>query len=160
MYKEIERKFLVVGNAWRNEASSFQFCQGYIYSSAQCLVRIRTESEKAYITIKGPKDGIARTEYEYPIPLQDAQELLEKLAFKPLIYKTRHKVPMGEYVWEIDEFEGDNAGLIVAEIEIESEDAHFERPAWLGKEVTHDARYRNAALARLPYAQWPEEEKI
>ncbi len=159
MYREIERKFLVIGEQWRELATSYHFCQGYIYSSPTCFVRVRTESEKAFLTIKGPKDGISRSEYEYAIPLEDAKELLETLAHKPLIYKIRHKIPQGEHIWEVDEFCGDNTGLIVAEIELESEQAQFVKPAWIGKEVTDDARYRNAALARLPYCQWSEEEK-
>ena len=159
MFKEIERKFLVHGEEWRPFATSSEFCQGYIYSSPKGLVRIRTESEKAFLTIKGPKMGISRTEYEYPIPLTDANELLETLANKPLIYKTRHKIPMGKYIWEIDEYRGDNTGLIVAEIELESEDDVFEKPNWIGKEITHDARYRNAALAKYPYSQWAEDLK-
>ncbi len=159
MYEEIERKFLVQGEAWRELATSFHFCQGYIYSSPTCFVRVRIESEKAYLTIKGPKSGISRAEFEYPIPMSDAKELLENLAHKPLIYKIRHKIPQGKHMWEVDEFCGDNAGLIVAEIELENEHAHFEKPAWIGKEVTDDARYRNAALARQPYSQWSEEDK-
>ncbi len=159
MHNEIERKFLVIGDAWRELATSFQFCQGYIYSSQHCFVRIRKESNQAFLTVKGPKSGIARPEFEYPIPPQDAEELLQTLANKPLIYKTRHKLPMGQHIWEIDEFEGDNTGLIVAEIELESENTPFEKPSWLGQEVTHDARYRNAALARFPYCQWSEEDK-
>ncbi len=159
MFKEIERKFLVLGDSWRSLGTSFAFCQGYIYSSEHCFVRIRTEADKAVLTIKGPKSGIGRPEFEYPIPMDDAQELLETLAHKPLIYKIRHKIPMGKHVWEVDEFCGDNAGLIVAEIELENEDEHFTKPEWIGKEVTFDARYRNAALARHPYSQWDDEQK-
>ncbi len=154
VFREIERKFLVLGQEWRKEAQSFTFCQGYLYSSPLCLVRVRTEDAKAYLTIKGPKDGIGRIEFEYPIPLDDAQELLKNVAHQPLIYKIRHKVVRHAHTWEVDEFCGDNAGLIVAEIELKSEDESFEKPDWLGKEVTHDARYRNAALAREPYCTW------
>ncbi len=154
MFKEIERKFLVIGDAWRAEATSYDFCQGYLYSSPLCLVRIRTENEQAYLTIKGPKDGIGRIEFEYAIPLGEAQELLKNVARQPLIYKIRHKIPTKSHVWEVDEFCGDNKGLIVAEIELKSEDEAFERPTWLGEEVTYDARYRNAALAREPYSTW------
>ncbi len=159
MYREIERKFLVLGEDWRSLGTSFQFCQGYIYSSPHCFVRVRTESDKAVLTIKGPKSGIGRPEFEYAIPVRHAQELLEDVAHKPLIYKIRHKISWGKHVWEIDEFCGDNAGLIVAEIELESEEESFDKPAWIGKEVTFDPRYRNAALARCPYSQWSEEEK-
>ncbi len=154
MFREIERKFLVIGDAWRKDAIVLELCQGYIYSSPLCLVRIRTENEQAFLTIKGPKDGIARTEFEYAIPLKDAKELLENVAKKPLIHKIRHKVLFENRVWEVDEFCGDNQGLIVAEIELKSEDEVLSKPAWLGEEVTHDARYRNAALAREPYTTW------
>ncbi len=154
MFKEIERKFLVQSDAWRKDAQSYEFCQGYLYSSPLCLVRIRTEDDQAFLTIKGPKDGIGRLEFEYPIPLNDAHELLQNVAKQPLIYKIRHKVPFGGHIWEIDEFCGDNQGLIVAEIELESEDADFIKPDWLGEEVTYDARYRNAALAREPFSTW------
>ncbi len=154
MFREIERKFLVVGDAWRKDAKVYELCQGYIYSSPLCLVRIRTENELAYLTIKGPKDGIARIEFEYPIPLSDAKELLQNVAKQPLISKIRHKVTHENRVWEVDEFCGDNQGLIVAEIELTSEEELFSKPAWIGEEVTHDARYRNAALARAPYSTW------
>ncbi len=154
MHNEIERKFLVTADSWRKEAISYEFCQGYIYSSENCFVRVRTENELAFLTIKGPKSGIARPEFEYPIPITDAKELLQNLAHKPLIYKIRHKVLCPPHVWEIDEFCGDNAGLIVAEIELQNAKESFEKPSWLGEEVTFDARYRNAALAKTPFTQW------
>ncbi len=159
MHTEIERKFLVIGDAWREHAVSHKFCQGYIYSAHNCFVRVRTEDTAAFLTIKGPKDGIGRPEFEYPIPLHDAQELLENLAHPPLIYKIRHKVPSPPHVWEIDEFCGDNAGLIVAEIELHDTQETFEKPSWLGEEVTFDARYRNAALAKNPFSQWKKGQK-
>ncbi len=159
MYQEIERKFLVLGEHWRTLGKAVHFCQGYIYSSPLSFVRIRTEDDRALLTIKGPKSGIGRPEFEYAIPLQDAEELLENLAYPPLIYKTRHFIPVGKHIWEVDEFGGDNAGLIVAEIELQSEDEEFEKPSWIGQEVTFDARYRNAALARHPYCHWDEALK-
>ncbi len=159
MYTEIERKFLVLGDAWRPLASSVHFCQGYIYSSPQSFVRVRTENDGAVLTIKGPKSGIGRPEFEYAIPFEDAEELLEHLAHKPLIYKTRHNITLGKHTWEVDEFRGDNAGLIVAEIELQSEEEIFEKPPWIGEEVTFDPRYRNAALARHPYCMWDDAQK-
>ncbi len=159
MHNEIERKFLVIGDAWRENAVSHKFCQGYIYSADTCFVRVRTEDNFAFLTIKGPKNGIGRPEFEYPIPINDAQELLDNLAHQPLIYKIRHKVPSPPHVWEIDEFCGENDGLIVAEIELTTDEEDFEKPAWLGEEVTFDARYRNAALAKQPYSQWKKEDK-
>ncbi len=159
MYTEIERKFLVTDESWKKEAVGIAYCQGYIYSTPQCLVRIRLEGNTAYLTIKGPKHGIARMEFEYTIPTKDAEELLQDMAFKPLIYKKRYKIPLDNHIWEIDVFEGDNTGLIVAEIELQTENATFTQPPWLGKEVTHDPRYRNAALARHPFSQWTMAEK-
>ncbi len=159
MYREIERKFLVLGDTWRALGQAVHFCQGYIFSSPQSFVRVRTEDDRAVLTIKGPKSGIGRPEFEYPIPFEDAKELLEHLAHKPLISKIRHFIRLGQHTWEVDEFCGDNAGLIVAEIELQSEEEYFEKPHWIGEEVTFDPRYRNAALARHPYCLWDEALK-
>ncbi len=159
MHTEIERKFLVKDMSWRHEAKGIAYCQGYIHSTPNYFVRIRTEGEKACITIKGPKKGIGRKEFEYSIPLEDAQNILETMAFKPLIYKYRYKIPLENHIWEIDVFQAENTGLIVAEVELRHENETFIRPFWLGEEVTYDARYRNAALAKHPYSLWSEEEK-
>ncbi len=159
MYTEIERKFLLLHDDWRHEATSCLLHQGYIYSTTQCLVRIRIADEDAFLTVKGPKDGIRRVEFEYPIPLKDAEELLEHMARKPTIQKRRHKVHVGEHVWEIDEFLDDNAGLILAEIELKHEDEVFHKPSWVGVEVTDDPRYRHNFLAQHPYTQWSHAEK-
>ncbi len=157
MYIEIEKKFLILNESWRKDATSVPFCQGYIYSQDGCFVRVRTAGQKAFLTIKGSKHGISRPEFEYSIPLSDAEELLQTMAQKPLIYKVRHNVSLDKHIWEIDEYMGENAGLFVAEIELTSEDEIFTRPTWLGQEVTHDPRYRNAALARCPFSQWDKE---
>jgi adenylate cyclase len=117
-------------------------------------IRVRIKGESAEINIKHTRDGISRLEYEYEIPLDDAQEILDQVALKPLIDKTRHHVVHGKHLWEIDEFYGDNAGLLVAEIELDSADEAFERPAWLGEEVSLDQRYYNSNLSKQPYTQW------
>ncbi len=117
------------------------------------------EEDQSFLTIKGPKDGIARPEFEYSIPTKDALDLLEQLAYKPLIHKIRHTLYNGEHLWEIDEFCDDNNGLIVAEIELTSKTEFFEKPIWIGKEVTFDAKYRNASLAKFPYTTWTKQQK-
>lgn len=152
MAKEIERKFLVKEGAWRNEKGT-QYRQGYLNSVKERVVRVRTIDDKAYLTIKGLTVGASRLEFEYEIPRPDADQLLD-ICEKPLIEKTRYIVVEGEFVWEIDEFIGENEGLIVAEVELESEDQDFPRPAWVGKEVTGDPRYFNSNLIKNPYKMW------
>lgn len=149
---EIERKFLVVGHAWRN-ASGVLYRQGYLNRDKARTVRIRIAGESAFLTIKGQSTGATRAEFEYPVPLSDAQALLA-LCDGPLIEKTRYLVQHGGHCWEVDEFAGDNAGLAVAELELVSEDEAFTKPDWLGEEVTHDARYFNSNLATFPYKVW------
>jgi adenylate cyclase len=150
---EIERKFLLAGEGWRALGSPVLLRQGYLSSHKERVVRVRIEGERAQLTIKGKSAGAARGEWEYPIPLFDASELLE-LCEQPIIEKTRTRVAFGAHVWEIDEFFGANQGLVVAEIELASEDEAFERPEWIGAEVTHDARYFNSSLIRHPFTQW------
>lgn len=154
MSKEIERKFLVNGNAWRTLAQGVLYRQGYLNSAKERTVRVRTAGEKGFLTVKGITNGVTRSEFEYEIPFADANEMLSGLAEKPLIEKRRFKIPAGSLVWEIDEFLGENAGLIVAEIELPDEDAPFERPVWLGREVSNDPRYFNSNLVRHPFSQW------
>ncbi len=158
MAKEIERKFLVVGDAWRALAQGVEYRQGYLNSIKERTVRIRTVGEKAVITVKGPTVGVTRMEFEYQIPYDDCVAMLDNLAEKPIIEKKRYKIPMGEFVWEIDEFFGVNAGLIVAEIELKSEDQTFEKPEWIGKEVSGDPRYFNSMLVAHPYSTWKDKE--
>ena len=155
MGTEIERKFLLRSDAWRDEAHDAQrFVQGYLSRGDATAVRVRIAGALAELNIKHSIDGVHRLEYEYPLPLDDARELIEKVALRPLIDKTRHYVRRGSHLWEIDEFHGDNAGLIVAEIELETADDEFERPDWLGDEVSTDARYYNSNLSRHPYSTW------
>ena len=154
MRKEIERKFLIVGHAWRALAQGIMYRQGYLNSAKERTVRVRTAGDKAFLTIKGVTVGAARTEYEYEIPLADGNALLDNLAEKPLIEKKRYKIPQKALVWEIDEFFGENQGLIVAEIELAREDQTFDTPEWIGEEVTHDSRYFNSNLIRHPFTTW------
>ena len=156
MAKEIERKFLVINDDWRSLATPKSYRQGYIATAkVGQSVRVRLAGDTGYLTIKGPVQGLTRAEFEYVIPVKDAQELLETLCLRPLIEKIRYRLPIGSVVWEIDEFTGENAGLIVAEVELASEDQPFEKPSWLGREVSGEARYYNASLVKNPYSHWP-----
>ena len=158
MPQEIERKYLVIGEAWRNLATGTHYRQGYLNSAKERTVRIRTIGEKAFLTIKSETRGIRRQEYEYPIPYDDAVQMLASLAEKPLIEKIRYKIPYEGQLWEIDEFLGENAGLIVAEIELADENQTFNKPAWIGKEVSADPRYYNANLVQRPYRLWDKND--
>ncbi|MCC7600902.1 CYTH domain-containing protein [Janthinobacterium sp. FW305-129] len=151
---EIERKFLLAGDAWRGLGQAVLLRQGYLSSARERVVRVRIEGEQAMLTIKGANVGASRGEWEYPIPLADAVELLDGLCEQPLIEKYRHRIEHAGMVWEVDEFLGANAGLLVAEIELASEDQPFEKPEWIGAEVSGDARYYNANLIRHPFSQW------
>jgi len=151
---EIERKFLVAGDAWRTLGEPVLLRQGYLSAQPERTVRVRIEGERAHLTIKSKNVGAARGEWEYPIPLAEAAELLDRLCERPLIEKYRRRIPFAGFVWEVDEFLGENAGLVVAEIELPAEDAQFDLPAWIGQEVTHDPRYLNSNLIRHPYSAW------
>lgn len=154
MPTETERKFLLRSDAWRGVAGK-AYRQGYL--STRPTVRVRVAGDQGFITIKGPPAGYSRAEYEYEIPASDAAEMLKTLCLSPVIAKTRYRVAHAGHVWEIDEFEGQNAGLIVAEIELESPDAQFEFPDWVGEEVTGDPRYNNSSLVDWPYSKWGQE---
>jgi Uncharacterized protein conserved in bacteria len=154
MGKEIERKFLVIGNDWRALAQGTMYRQGYLNSAKERTVRVRTVGDKAFLTVKGITVGATRAEYEYEIPFADCNALLDNLAEKPLIEKKRYKIKQDAFVWEIDEFFGENQGLIVAEIELTSEDQKFEKPHWVGEEVTGDPRYFNSNLIKHPFTKW------
>lgn len=157
MALEIERKFLVTSDAWRALASERTLLrQGYLANTERASVRVRVAGEQGFLSVKAMTPGIARAEYEYPIAVADAAAMLESLCTGPRIEKWRHEVRYAGRDWEIDEFLGDNAGLVIAELELESEDAGFERPDWLGIEVTHDLRYYNFRLAEQPWGLWPE----
>ncbi|MBW1949980.1 MAG: CYTH domain-containing protein [Deltaproteobacteria bacterium] len=151
---EIERKFLVKDDSWRKGIHGVRYVQGYLCTDKERVVRVRTGHGRGIIGVKGPARGIARLEYEYEIPLEDAREILNSLCKKPLIEKTRYRIPYEGLVWEVDEFTGANDGLVVAEVELEREDQEVPLPAWVGKEVTHDSRYTNAALVDRPYTRW------
>ncbi|MEZ4674012.1 MAG: CYTH domain-containing protein [Caldilineaceae bacterium] len=159
MAQEIERKFLVTGDGWRS-GQRITIRQGYLSTEPERTVRVRTKADSttgkthAYLTIKGNTEGASRAEYEYEIPVDDTNELLDRLCQRPLIEKHRYTLEHGDMTWEVDEFFGDNAGLVVAEIELESADQHFIHPPWLGQEVTNDHRYFNASLTQHPYREW------
>lgn len=154
MAKEIERKFLVTGNVWKSLARGTGYRQGYLNSAKERTVRVRTIDDKGYLTVKGVTTGATRSEYEYEIPATDAAAILTELCEKPLIEKNRYKIRAGAHTWEIDEFFGENQGLIVAEVELESEDQAFETPGWIGAEVTGDPRYFNSNLIKHPFTKW------
>jgi len=150
---EIERKFLVNEGAWR-EATGVRYRQGYLSTVKERTVRVRTVGDNGYLTVKGISVGTARLEFEYEIPLADADQLLDELCEKPLIEKNRYKLEHAGFTWEVDEFFGENQGLIVAEVELASEDEAFELPPWVTEEVTEDPRYYNANLIAHPYSYW------
>lgn len=155
MAVEIEHKFLVRDECWRREVErSVRMRQGYLTSDARCSVRVRVAGDQGHLNVKSGTLGIQRSEYEYLIPLAEAEEMLDTLCEQPLLEKTRHFVRFGGHLWEIDEFEGDNAGLIVAEVELSRIDEPFDQPDWLGADVSHDIRYYNSQLARHPYRTW------
>lgn len=152
---EIERKFLVRSAAWRDGVQrSRPIVQGYLAAGARAGVRVRVAGDQAWITIKGRRSGIARAEFEYPVPAAEARQMLEQLAEGESVRKTRHWVEHAGQVWEVDEFEGENRGLVLAEIELERIDQEFAHPPWLGAEVSEDPRYYNAYLAQHPYRSW------
>ena len=155
MATEIERKFLLRDDSWRVEVdSSVTIRQGYLAGSEKSSIRIRVAGDKANINIKSATLDVTRKEYEYEVPLAEANEILDTLCEGPLIEKTRYHVHHGAHVWEIDEFIGDNQGLLVAEIELGDADENFERPDWLGEEVSDDHRYYNVCLVTHPYKDW------
>jgi adenylate cyclase len=156
MGREIERKFLVKNDTWRAGAEGIPYVQGYLSRDADRTVRVRRAGTKAFLTIKGKPDGISRAEFEYEIPLADTGELLA-LCVGPLVEKTRYRIPFAGHCWEVDEFHGANAGLIVAEIELTAPEDAFEKPDWLGEEVSDDPRYANSRLSECPYSTWPKE---
>ena len=154
MGEEIERKFRVRGDAWRAQATGTSIRQGFLSTDPERTVRVRVAGARGTLTIKGKTLGARRAEYEYDIPASDAARMLDTLCKRPLIEKERFTLRAGSHVWEIDVFAGDNAGLVVAEIELEAEDEKFETPSWLGEEVTDDPRYFNANLVKNPFTSW------
>lgn len=151
---EIERKFLVIDDGWRDHVTeSYRLLQGYL-GGERCSVRVRIQDEDANLNIKALVIGVQRDEYEYPIPMRDAEAMLASLSAGHPVEKRRHLVRHGDHLWEVDEFLGANAGLVVAEIELAVPEEPFPRPDWLGAEVTEDERYYNACLSRHPYSDW------
>lgn len=158
MALEIERKFLLANEGWRGLAEGIDYRQGYLCADRQRTVRVRIAGQKGYLTVKGATTGLARSEYEYDIPLKDALAMLDTLCPQPQIEKKRYTIPWQGFIWEVDEFFGLNQGLVVAEIELQREDQVFERPDWIGREVTGDPRYYNAALCAAPYCTWVDRQ--
>jgi adenylate cyclase len=154
---EIERKFLLQGDAWRTLGQPVLLRQGYLSTDPARTVRVRIEGAHGTITIKGKSTGATRGEWEYPIPADEAAELLDSLCQQPLIEKYRRRIDYRGHIWEVDEFLGANAGLVVAEIELGHETDAFDKPDWTGAEVTGDPRYYNSSLIRLPYSLWNPE---
>ncbi|MBK6763810.1 MAG: CYTH domain-containing protein [Micrococcales bacterium] len=151
---EIERKYLVVGDAWRAQVvSATRIVQGYL-ARGEVTVRARIRGDRAYLTIKGRSQGIARSEFEYEIPVPDAEAMLTELAEGPVVEKTRHLIDVGGHTWELDVFAGANEGLVMAEVELADADEQFDLPQWAGEEVSDDPRYYNVNLAREPFSQW------
>ncbi|MBL8316442.1 MAG: CYTH domain-containing protein [Rubrivivax sp.] len=154
MALEIERKFVIDQAAWVPQGSGVRFRQGYLSSNKERVVRVRIEGQSAKLTIKGATIGVTRSEFEYSIPLEDAAILLDRLCEQPLIDKHRHtEVHFGK-TWEIDVFHGPNEGLVLAELELATEDEEFQRPVWVLAEVSGDARYFNSNLVKNPYSNW------
>jgi CYTH domain-containing protein len=151
---EIEKKFLVKDSSWKQQAAGISYRQGYLSSQPARVVRIRTIEDKAYLTIKGKSVGAARSEYEYEIPYEEALEMLNQICEKPVIEKVRYKIMYNDVLWEVDEFEAENKGLIIAEVELEDEHQNIELPPWIGKEVTLDERYYNSNLIKNPFSKW------
>ncbi|MCD7972440.1 MAG: CYTH domain-containing protein [Candidatus Azobacteroides sp.] len=153
-HKETERKFLVQGSIYRQLAKGKYYCQAYLNDDPERAVRVRIIEDTAFLTIKGKNISITHPEYEYKIPLSDAQFMIDNLCIQPVIEKIRYRIPQGELIWEVDEFLGDNKGLVVAELELPEENYPFIIPAWIGKEVTSEGKYYNINLIKHPYKDW------
>ena len=158
MGREIERKFLVRNDAWREGATATRFRQGFLSTHPDRTVRVRVAGTQAWLTIKGRNVGARRAEYEYEIPQSDAEQMLDALCEQPLVEKTRYVLVVSGDTWEVDVFEGVNEGLVVAEIELASEAQTFVRPDWLGAEVTEDPRYFNSNLVSRPFTTWSHRD--
>ncbi|HPC36546.1 MAG TPA: CYTH domain-containing protein [Candidatus Marinimicrobia bacterium] len=151
---EIERKFLVISDDYRALAKGERYRQGYLSTAKERVVRVRTVGQQAFLTIKGINVGAVRPEFEYEIPFQDAEQILENICEKPILDKIRYQIKHCGFIWEVDEFLGDNAGLVIAEIELTDENQSFIKPDWIGSEVTGDPRYFNSNLIKNPYKTW------
>lgn len=151
---EIERKYLIDLEKLGTLKNGNKIKQGYITTNKDAVVRVRVKNNKGYLTIKGSNIGVSRLEFEYEIPLDEANEMLDKLCQKPIIDKNRYIVDFANHVWEIDIFYGDNEGLVIAEVELEDENEHIELPLWIKEEVTGDIKYYNSNLMSYPYNKW------
>jgi len=154
MAREIERKFLVSSKSYRHLAEPVYYRQGYLSTDKERIVRVRIEGDKAYLTVKGATNGITRIEYEYEIPMAEAEQMLEELCRKPIIEKDRYKIENDGMVWEVDEFHGLNEGLVVAEVHLNREDQELSKPEWIGEEVSHEPKYFSSSLVQNPYSKW------
>jgi adenylate cyclase len=154
MAKEIERKFLVRPRTWSELGPGLVIRQGYLSTAIERTVRVRTYGDRGYVTIKGVTSGISRDEYEYEIPFGDATEIIDRLCHRPLIEKTRYRIPFAGHTFEVDEFTGANRGLTVAEVELKSADEKIELPDWIDRDVSSDPRYFNSNLALKPFSTW------
>lgn len=154
MAKEIERKFLVKSDAWKRVARGTLYRQGYLSTIKERVVRVRTIDEKGFLTIKGKVEGISRSEFEYEIPAEDANLMLDSLCEKPIIEKYRAKIDYEGAIWEVDEFLGENEGLVIAEVELNDENQVVEIPEWIGEEVSGNPKYFNSNLITNPYKKW------
>lgn len=164
MAREIERKFLLSSDEWKALAHQKTFfAQGYLNDisdkGAKSSVRVRLEGDKANMNIKSLEIGISRDEYEYEIPFAEGKKMLETLSVGPVVEKHRYLVKFANHLWEIDEFHGDNDGLVVAEVEMASEDEYIEMPSWIGQEVTEEVRFYNISLSKRPFNSWSDDEK-
>jgi CYTH domain-containing protein len=153
---EIERKFLVHGTSWKKTAQGTRYCQGYLSLNPERTVRVRTVGDKGYLTVKGKNSGIVRREFEYEISYADAVDMLDRLCIHPLIEKKRYRVKCKGLIWDVDEFFGENSGLIVAEVELDNELQIFSPPKWIGEEVSDDPRYYNTSLVKNPWKMWKD----
>ncbi|MBW1977198.1 MAG: CYTH domain-containing protein [Deltaproteobacteria bacterium] len=156
--KEVEKKFLVKDGSWRREARGSLYRQGYLCALKERVVRVRTFDGRGFLTIKGVTRGITRVEYEYEIPVREANEMLEHLCKKPVVEKKRYRIEYEGHVWEVDEFLSENQGLVLAEVELEREDEEIKFPPWVGEEVSGDPRYYNINLVDNPYKNWNESK--
>jgi CYTH domain-containing protein len=154
MPSEIERKYLVLKEAWKPSTSGVLYRQGYLSSTIERVVRVRIAGDRAYLTVKGPATGVTRLEFEYSIPIDDAATMLDLLCERPLIEKTRYREEFEGHRWEVDEFHGNNSSLVIAEIELANASEEFAMPPWAATEVSDDPRYLNANLVRNPYKNW------
>ncbi len=157
MGKEIERKYLIKSDEWKNLAKGKYYRQGYLSTVKERVVRVRTIDDKGFLTIKGVTVGVTRSEFEYEIPAEEANLMLDNLCEKPIIEKFRAKIEYAGLIWEIDEFHGENEGLTVAEVELKEENQKIDFPAWIGEEVSGDPRYFNSNLIKNPYTKWEQK---